>query len=282
MSAAMNQDKDYSFDNETGGRARLRRAMAAIAGVALMMLPAVAMADGEARTQLTMPKGEAFARALLEINLSDGAAFEPVSVAPDLWYGLSDDLSLGLNHSSYGATGFMGGVGSGVCITGESGGCANVYDGFGIVGRYHLKSGAMTLAADGGLFVNSFDPFQLGIKAGVVGRWSKGKLAVVFNPGLYIGFTERDSGNKETLFVPASVQYWAGKKVSVGLQSGIVLPFSATGDTWAMPLSLGVGYVVKDRVRVLGAFGLPALAGGDLVPTGFDNRSLTLGVELGI
>ena len=40
-----------------------------------------------------VPKGKLLLDAQLEMNLSSGAAFKPVSLAPDLWYGVTDDLS---------------------------------------------------------------------------------------------------------------------------------------------------------------------------------------------
>src|SRR5215213_5512264 len=47
------------------------------------------------------------------INLSDGAAGEPVSLAPDLYYGVTNHLTVGINHER------------GFCLTSD--GCASKY-----------------------------------------------------------------------------------------------------------------------------------------------------------
>jgi hypothetical protein len=259
---------------------------------ALILTPAgVAHAQGEPegdeRHQMTMPKGQLLVRALLEINLSKDSAMEPVSLAPDFYYGVSDVLTVGVVHSGYGSGGFLGGFGNGLCLTGDTGGCAKVYDNVGLIGRYQFMDESVTLAADGGLIVRSFDPFQLSLRAGVVGAWRSGKVSVVFNPSLFLGVSERDgavmagTGNKEVLAAPVALMYQVSGALQAGLQTGVVIPFTDTGDTWQLPLSLGAQYAVNSRVAVLGAFSLPALAGGELVPTGFDVRSITLGGEFG-
>src|SRR5882757_2600288 len=67
-----------------------------------------------------VPKGKLVLDAQLELNLSSGNAFKPVSLAPDLWYGVTDDITLGLVHSGLGETGFIGAVGDSLCLTGSS------------------------------------------------------------------------------------------------------------------------------------------------------------------
>lgn len=254
------------------------------------MLPGNALADDQSHVtserQMTLPAGQAFLQAFVEMNLSADAAFKPVSIAPDIWYGVSDVLTVGLVHSGRGATGFFGGVGNGLCITGEDSGCAKVYDNVGLEGRYHFhRSDSMTISAAGGLFANSFDPFLLSLKAGVIGRWQSGPLAVEFAPALFAGLTERSpepgtvmvSSNKEILSVPVGLMYAIAPTLALGVQTGIVTPLEDAGDLFLIPLSAGVQYIASDKLVVDLVFSLPALAGGP-DGTGADFRTLTLGV----
>ena len=52
-------------------------------------------------------------------------------------------------------------------------------------------------AAEGGLVFRSYDPFALALKVGVVGRWQRKAISVLFGLNLFAGLSERDAGNKE-------------------------------------------------------------------------------------
>lgn len=235
----------------------------------------------QAGERMVLPMQRVLVQGFVEVNLSSDAALKPVSIAPDAWYGLDDALTLGLIHSTSGTTGFFGGVGSGLCITGSSNGCDSVYDNVGLAARYHLLSKPVVLAADAGVFVRDFDPFQLAVKAGVVGKWQVAKVSLLFQPNLFIGITERDSGNKELLNIPVAGMLSLTPTLGLGLQTGVVLPLSGTGDLWQLPVSIGARYMATGMLSVDGVFSLPLIAGGDAYAnTGFDARVLTLGVSV--
>jgi len=247
-----------------------------LAGPAAAEEPDAASSDG--LTQLTMPKERALVLALLQVNLSTDAAAEPVSLAPDGWYGVTDELTLGLTTSSYAGTGFLGGVGNGLCFTGDDNGCDGVVGNLGLQARYHvLRHGDVLVAADGGVFAQDFDPFAVSLKLGAIGQWSSGKLSVVFNPSLFIGLTERDIGNEEILYLPVSAMYDVTDELNLGLQTGAVLPFADVGNLWQLPVTFGGQYLVHPKVFVLASFSLLAVAGGDLLETGADARSINVG-----
>src|SRR5215468_2469323 len=87
---------------------------------------AAASAGGEGGEQLTLQKGRLVVNAYLGIGLSNGSAFKPITISPDLWYGVTDDITAGLVHSAVGTYGFMGGAGlaglagNSLCISGSS------------------------------------------------------------------------------------------------------------------------------------------------------------------
>ncbi len=227
--------------------------------------------------RMTVPAKQGVLHALIEMNLSKDAAFKPVSIAPDLWYGATEKLTLGLVHSGRAAGGFLGSVGDGLCITGEDNGCAKVYDQAGLLVRYHLKDGPFTVAADGGFLIGSFDPFTLGLKLGIAARWHKDKLAVDLAPNLVLGLNERDGGNRERINLPVTLSYAVAPRIALAAQTGIASPLEDLSDNFVVPLSLGAQILATDKVFVDLAFSLPALLGGNDDVTGVDARSLTVG-----
>ncbi|HEX7700784.1 MAG TPA: hypothetical protein VF403_08685 [Kofleriaceae bacterium] len=239
-----------------------------------------------------LPKGKLLLDAQLEMSLSSGAVFKPVSLAPDLWYGVTDDLSLGLVHSSLGETGFIGAAagaqGDSLCLTGagtatDPGGCPNFYNKVGIDGRYRLKK---PLALDVGLYINSInDPFLLDLKIGIDGRWTWDKVSLELQPSIFIGLTNRtppavtppavaSGGNTEVLFIPATLAYRVAPKADIALQAGLALPFSNTSDTWTIPLAIAARYALTPKFGLGLAFAFPELIGGNSTAK---IRSLTLG-----
>ena len=242
---------------------------------------AVASADNHApddeKIQLTLPAKRWMVNALLEVNLSKDSAFEPVSIAPDVWYGVNDKLTLGVTHSGYGTAGFFGGVGNGICFTGESNGCAEVYQNLGLTGRYSLLRGDLAVALQGGAYIRTFDPFLLSMQAGALARWTSDRFSLLAQPMFTFGVTERDLGNKEILSIPVGVNIAATEKVSLGLQTGVVLPLQNTGDVWTIPASAVASYLLSQRYYLFGAFSLPTLLGGDAINDGVDARTLSLG-----
>lgn len=237
------------------------------------------------RLRMTLPKGRLLVQGFLETNLSTDAAFKPVSLAPDVWYGLTDDLSIGLAHSSNAIGGFYGGVGSSLCLAGDENGCDGFYRNVGLLGRYSLVDTGLALAVNGGLLISDLDPFKFGIQLGAVGRWEYNPIAVVFQPSIYVGLTAREgdaatgvSGNGELITLPVAALYDVSPELAVGLQTGVTLGLDDVASQWTLFLSLGGRYVVTPGIWVDLAFSLPAVAtGAENGPGAFDTRVLTLG-----
>src|ERR1043166_1331962 len=100
-----------------------------------------APAGADGADQLTLPKGRLLLDAYIAASLNSGAVFKPFSISPDLWYGATDDITVGLVHSGLGTTGFIGGAGQSLCLSGTGGGCSDVYRNVGLDARYKLKVG---------------------------------------------------------------------------------------------------------------------------------------------
>jgi hypothetical protein len=242
-------------------------------------------AEDTAPAQVTLPKGRFVLDVYLEISLADGAVFKPFSISPDLWYGVTDEITVGLIHSAVGELGFIGGVGTALCLTGSDNGCPKVYNNIGAQARYKLMEGEYSIALDGGLFFDSFDPeVFLKLKIGAVGRWQKDRFAVEGAPALLFGLTNRSvdtpfgsiTVNGDALLLPITGMYTVAPKAVIAVQTGLILPFQQTGDTWQLPLSIGFHYLATEHLSLTAAFSLLRLLGGSSGDA-FDARSLTIG-----
>ena len=153
-----------------------------------------------------------------------------------------------------------------------------------LLGRYSLLDSGVGLAAQGGLVIGALDPLTLSVQLGVAGRWEMAPIAVVFQPSILIGITERESevmgvaGNTEVITLPVAAMYDVMPELSVGLQTGVSLRLEDVGNTWVVPLSVGGRYLVTPAIWAELVFSLPAvIQGADTDAGAFDTRTLTLG-----
>jgi hypothetical protein len=236
--------------------------------------------------QVTLPGGRVLLDVTLAANLSQNASLKPVSVGPDLWYGATDDLTVGLVHSSRGATGFAGGVGDALCLTGKARGCGTMYPSAGIDVRYGLDKGSFAFGLTGGLYARHIDPFQLAAKIGSVFRLRSANLVVEMSPNLFVGLTNRSppqmdavvvTANEETMHVPITLLYSLASSFAISGQSGAVIPFGQTGDTYTVPLSFGAHVSPVGALQLSLLFTMPMVLGGSAVDAGARQRSLSMG-----
>lgn len=258
------------------------RASRSLLVASLALAPARAAADDGAagddtEARLTVPHRRVVVHALLEVSLSKDAAFAPVSVAPDVWYGVTPAITVGLVHSSRGLGGFLGGAGDGLCLTGEDNGCGGFYDRAGLLARYHVAGGKLALALDGGLVARSLSPFAASLKLGGAARLQLGKVALELTPNLWLGLTERDSGNTELLNLPLSATYMITPKVALAGQAGFILPLADIRHDVVVAASVGAQALVTDDLFVDVVFSLPHWLDTDRSTYGLDARTLTLG-----
>jgi len=186
------------------------------------------------------PAGLFTARLNLLVNASDGSFGKPTSLAPDLYYALSDVLQLGLLHT--GPMGWQTLPGAGLCLTGTGrGGCPYVYDNVGADVLYGLVYGDFHLSLHTSLYAaHLHEPRWFLWTIGLAGKVHFGEsVALFFDPQIGVTLSNRDL-YKDQLFVPLALQLQAGPAVSVELLSGVTGQLSALGDTVRAPLGVGV------------------------------------------
>lgn len=248
---------------------------AALAGVAVATVPALAQdsaaiddvppvsdaPDGQDAVNRGVqgPAGMFSARVLLGVNLSADAAGEPISIMPNLYYSLTDRLQLGLLHD--GPMGWQTRPGSGLCVTGEDSGCPQVYDNVGFDVMYGLAYGKLHLSAHGSLYITSIDDSNAMLALGAAGKAHfNDKVALYFDPQIGLALNDRDV-NDDYLFLPLELQYQLSAPTQLKLLSGINGSLDAFGDTYQVPVGVGLVQNLTENLDLGARFSFDNLLG---------------------
>lgn len=248
---------------------------AALAGVAAATVPALAedstgiddvppvsdAPDGQDAVSRGVqgPAGMFSARVLLGVNLSADAAGEPISIMPNLYYSLTDRLQLGLLHD--GPMGWQTRPGPGLCLTGEDGGCPQVYDNVGFDLMYGLAFDKLHLSAHGSLYITSIDNSDAMLALGAAGKAHfNDRVALYFDPQVGLALNDRDV-NDDYLFLPLELQYQLSSPTQLKLLSGINGSLDAFGDTYQIPVGVGLVQNINENIDIGARFSFDNLLG---------------------
>jgi hypothetical protein len=222
-----------------------KKAFGAVLATFCVSVSLPAHAEEFTRKSFLMPEGsfeitgDPARPALVGLNASRGAFGDPLTIAPHFYWAVSDDLSLGISHER------------GLCLGDNCG--DKVYNDAGFDLMYFLTgSNKFELDLHIGVPISSFDPFLMGVRAGVIGRVNLGSItALVFDPSLYVGFTNRRRfGNREGLDLPFWFYFQATDVVVPFVGSSVAGPLDGFFDDFALPLEGGVLFDVARNVDV--------------------------------
>lgn len=196
----------------------------------------------------------------LRVNLSKGSAFEPISLAPDIFYGMMENWTVGLTHQT------------GICLTGTDGGCAKAYNDLGLELNFTLMArGSFQAAATGGFNLSSFsDPFIAGLNFGFRAKLQIAKVAVFSRPRMYVGLANRDLRG-DFVEIPVDIYYQLNTQTALGLETGVVGTLDNLGDNNQIPVGLAVLFAINEKVDIGAAMRFTNLAGSG---GGVDGREL--------
>jgi len=230
--------------------------------------PSVAPAP---RLSLTLPAGKLNVTLTLELDASEDKVAEPISIAPDLGYGVTDDLTLAVVHSKFALTGFRAVAGGGICLSGSGAGCATAYNNVGTEAAYSLARGQVAFAAVGGLHVVDLDNSLFVAKLGGRARFSTGKVALNSLPSVLIALDKRTDAmgtrlNKDILYVPVQLTYRITRPLLLGLGTGIKGPISGFGDAWQVPIGVTAVYAIDPSLAIGASWTFGQLLGGATNP----------------
>jgi hypothetical protein len=197
------------------------------------------MGRAAVRRGVQAPGGLFTARLLLLVNASKDNFGKPTSFAPDLFYGITDDVQIGLRHT--GPMGWQSRPGVGLCLTGTDNGCPRVYENVGLDFMYGLLYGDFHLSLHSSLFLLPISgPTGVMWTIGVTGKFHfTDAVALFFDPQVGVMLAHRDA-YEDQLFIPVELAFQATDAISLKLLSGVTGQLSSLGDTYHVPVGLGV------------------------------------------
>jgi hypothetical protein len=234
---------------------------------------------------LTLAGGALSLSTTAELEMSADAVAKPWSIAPDLAYGVTDDVTIVFAHSTVATTGFRGAAGSGVCLAGDDAGCPRPYRNGGLEGQVGLLRGPAAAAAVGGLHgafgtdASGDDVNLVSLKLGARTRVARGPLIALFNPSVFIALDQRDQSG-DAIWLPLGAGYRVSPPVTVGLGTGINGPIDGFSDGFRVPIGIWTTLAPTPRTSAGASFTFGRIAGGSALSgtdqTGPDFRALHL------
>jgi len=225
------------------------------------------------------PAGLLTLRLNLLVDASTDTFGKPTSLAPDIYYAITDTVQIGLLHT--GPMRWQTLPGGSLCLTGKSNGCPHVYNNVGFDFMYGLLYGDFHLSIHSSLYLLQIsDPTWVMWTIGLSGKIHfTNSVALLFDPQVGIALTNRNGTppNKDQLFVPLALQLQAGPAVSVELLSGVTGQLSALGDTVRVPVGLGLVANINEAFDLGLRFSFDNLLGHELIGVSrTDERSIGL------
>jgi hypothetical protein len=229
---------------------------------------------------LTLPSGKLSMQLNLELNVSESKTAEPLSIAPDVQYGVTPELTLAVGDSSYAMTGFRAAAGGGLCVTGSDKGCVNAYNDVGLEAWYTLARGKLAAAAVVGAWGTNLDAGFYSAKLGAKLKYGlASRLFLVANPSVLVAMTKRDQtapaiSNKDTLWLPVAVSYKLTDPLALGVSSGLKGPLDGFSDAWSVPLGAFGVYTLNRQMAAGASCTFGKVLGADAMNPGASARGV--------
>lgn len=237
--------------------------------VVCLAAPAAAHAEGQARDiverAVVLRSGALAAELTLEVNLAHNFWAEPLSLAPDVWWGVTDALTIGIVHSGQSVDRFV--PGGSLCLRTDPLYCDSLYRGSGLDARYlAVARGPLSIAPHVRALVRDVEPFKPAVTMGAIARWTRGRFAIESDPYLQLGLANTEDGNRAALFVPIQLAVQPTCRWLVSLDTGWNSELRLLRDGWHVPLGVGVRARATAHVDVGATLGFTTLLGPQNTP----------------
>jgi hypothetical protein len=217
------------------------------------------------------PAGLFHSRILLHINTSKNQGAKPISLAPDLYYAVTDSVQIGLLHNL--PMGWLTRPGAGLCLSGKPS-CPHVYDNVGFDLLFGLLFGDVHLSLHSSFYLLRIaDPLFAMLTVGTAGKFHfSDAVALFFDPQFGFALNDR-SLNKDQFFLPLELQFQIVPPVAFKLLTGVTGPLSNFGDSYQIPVGLGVIGNISQAIDLGLRFSFDNMLGK--IPTGQTRTSVS-------
>lgn len=238
---------------------KLLKTFAFAALLSVSVSPRAARAQEWTRQSFLLPKGgfeitgTPVRPELMRINASRDNSFKPVEFPVDLFWGISDDVMIGVTHEH--GLRFNTGPND-----------HKVYNDVGFGSVIWLAGGRdYEVDLHLGLPLHRLSPDLLvGAQVGILGRANVSeKVALFYDPSVYIGFNRRSIDNGDYLNLPLWVYFQPTRTIAPFVGTALEGALDHFGDHYRIPLEGGVLIAVADGVQIGGMLRFPNALGKD-------------------
>lgn len=205
-----------------------------------------------------------FAAALtFEANLAPLQVGSPASLAPDLWYGITPDLTVGVIHSdaSIDRVPVFFEPGETICIRLETVSCPRHYHGSGVDGLYAIERGPLEVALHARFLIRDVDPIKPALTLGSTLRWRHRWLSIVGDPFVQLGLANTAAGNRAELWLPVTFAFAPIARASLELHTGYNTDLAVWNDGYYVPVLVRVRGRVTEQLDVGAGVGFASVIG---------------------
>jgi hypothetical protein len=243
--------------------------------IALLVRSTLAFADSDdiVTRPLVLARGQLEAQLWFETNLQLAQEGSPTSLAPDVWYGLTDRFTVGITHSNASLDRID--ASASICVVHREDVCDRYYRGGAIEARWSWRTGVFSVAPRARLLLRDTDPMKPAIALGALVRWTRGRFALQSDPYIRTGLANTDLGNRTQLTVPLYILVQPTCRWLVGFHLGWESDLAVARDGWHGPLGLIVKARATESVDLTLHGGFTSLVG---VQNNIKQRALMLSV----
>jgi hypothetical protein len=211
--------------------------------------PAHAAPDDLVARPLVLDEGGVDLRLTAEIGVRNLRWGQPLSIAPDAWWGVARDWTVGVIHSDASVDQIE--AGATLCVRDSFvPTCSHPYRGSGIDVRFGARDGALALAPRVRLLVRDVDPFKPAVTFGALVRWTRGRFAIASDPFLRVPLANSELGNRSALSVPLWLSVQPARGWMIAAHTGFDADLAVLRDGSHGPFGLAVTASVSPEVDV--------------------------------
>jgi hypothetical protein len=231
-----------------------------VAASGLAIAQAHADPDDIVSRPLVLPQGSVELRLTAAINVQQRSVGEPISLAPDAWWGVSPRLTVGLIHSDASLDQIA--TSGSLCIRQSAiSTCEHFYHGGGVDVRYSALEGDLALAPRLRLLVREIDPFKPAVTLGALLRWHRGRFAIATDPYLRLPLANHALGNASAIMLPVWFEVQPATGWMVALHAGFDADLVVLRDGGHGALGFEVTARASDAIDVGASAGWGSLLG---------------------
>ena len=246
--------------------------LAVVAAIAAAPRPARASPRDLVARPIALAPGELDARLVVELGLYKRA--EPISFAPDVWFGVAPRWTLGVVHSAQ-SLGLID-DGATLCFRGRPPyGCDRAYNGSGVDVRWSWLAGPLAVAPRARFVLRDVEPWKPAVTAGALVRWTRGRFAVASDPYLRLGLANQGRGNRAALVLPLWLAVQPTCRWLVALHTGLDGELAILRDGWHGPIALAAEVRAASHLHLAVEAGFRSLLGPQQ-----DLRSITAAIAI--